>query len=39
MLYVRHCKLLKKEHLRLIEYFVAGTLARTDAELMGVHRS
>jgi transposase len=39
MIYVSHYKLLKKEHLRLIEYFVAGTPARTDAELVGVHRN
>jgi transposase len=38
-MYVKHCKLLEKEHLRLIEYFVAGTLARTAAELVGVHRN
>ena len=38
-MYVRHCKLLKKAHLRLIEYFVAGTPAGTAAELVGVHRN
>jgi transposase len=38
-MYVKHCKLLKKEQLRLIEYFVAGIPARTAAELVGVHRN
>ena len=38
-MYVRHCKLLRKKQLRLIEYFVAGTPARTAADLVGVHRN
>ena len=38
-MYVKHCKLSKKEQLRLIEYFVAGTPARTAADLTGVYRN
>jgi len=38
-MYVKHCKLKKKEQLRLIEYFVAGTPARTAADLVNVHRN
>ena len=38
-MYIRYCKLKKKEQERLIEYFVAGTPARTAAELVGVHRN
>ena len=29
----------RSEHLRLMEYFVAGTPARTAADLVGVHRN
>ena len=36
---VKHCKLSSKEQLRLLEYFVAGTPARTAADLVGVHRN
>jgi transposase len=38
-MYVKLCKLLKKVPLWLIEYFVAGTPARTAAELVGVHHN
>ena len=38
-MYVRHCKLSNKEQLRLLEHFVAGTPARTAAEIVGVHRN
>ena len=38
-MYVKHCKLSKKEQARLIEYFVAGTPARTAAELVDIHRN
>lgn len=38
-MHLKHCKLSKKEQLRLIEYFVAGTPARTTADLVGVHRN
>lgn len=38
-MYVKHCKLTAKEQLRLIEHFVAGTPARTAAEIVGVHRN
>lgn len=36
---VKHCKLSRKDQLRLIEHFVAGTPARTAAEIIGVHRN
>lgn len=38
-MYVKHCKLSNKEQLRLLEHFVAGTPARTAAEIVGVHRN
>ncbi len=38
-MYVKHCKLTRYQQLRLMEYFVAGTPARTAAELVGVHRN
>ena len=38
-MYVKHCKLTRNEQLRLIEHFVAGTPARTAAEIVGVHRN
>ena len=38
-MYVKHCKLSKKQQLRLMKYFVAGTPARTAADLTGVHRN
>ena len=38
-MYIKPCKLTKNEQLRLIEYFVAGTPARTAADLGGVHRN
>jgi transposase len=38
-MYIKHCKLSTKKQLRLIEYFVAGTPARTAADLVGVHRN
>lgn len=36
---VKHCKLSRTEQLRLMEFFVAGTPARTAADLVGVHRN
>jgi transposase len=38
-MYVKHCKLTRNEQLRLMEHFVAGTPARTAAEIVGVHRN
>lgn len=38
-MYLKHCKLLKKEQEKLIEYFVAGVPARTAAELVDIHRN
>ena len=36
-MYIKRCKSSKKEQKRLIEYFIAGTFARTAAELTGMH--
>lgn len=38
-MYVKHCKLTRYEQLELMKYFVAGTPARTAADLAGVHRN
>lgn len=38
-MYVKHCKLTKKTQLELMKYFVAGSTARTAAELAGIHRN
>lgn len=38
-MYVKHCKLTRNQQLKLLEHFVAGTPARTAAELAGVHRN
>jgi len=38
-MYIKHCKLKRFEQLRLLEYFVAGTPARTAADLVNVHRN
>jgi transposase len=38
-MYVKHCKLTRYQQLRLMEHFVAGTPARTAADLLGVHRN
>lgn len=38
-MYIKHCKLTRIEQSRLIEHFVAGTPARTAAEIVGVHRN
>ena len=35
-MYVKHCKLTRYQQLRLMEYFVAGTPARTVADLQAV---
>lgn len=36
-MYLKHCKLSKREQEKLIEYFVAGVPARTVAELVNIH--
>ena len=38
-MYVKHCKLTRYQQLELMKYFVAGTPARTAADLAGVHRN
>ena len=38
-MYLKHCKLSKNKQLKLMEFFVAGTTARTAAELANVHRN
>ena len=38
-MYVRHCKLSRNKQLELMKYFVAGSTARTAADLAGVHRN
>jgi transposase len=38
-MYVKYCKLGKREQSRLMEFFVAGVTASTAAALVGVHRN
>ena len=38
-MYVKHCKLTRYQQLELMKYFVAGTPARTAADLAGIHRN
>ena len=38
-MYIKHCKLSRKEQERLLEHFIVGTPARTAAEIVGVHRN
>jgi transposase len=38
-MYIKHCKLSKKAQAKLLEHFVAGTTARTAADLLGIHRN
>ena len=38
-MYIKHCKLRRSEQLRLMEYFVAGTTARTAADVVDIHRN
>ena len=38
-MHIKHCKLSKYQQLRLMEHFVAGTPARTAADLINVHRN
>jgi transposase len=38
-MYIKHCKLARNKQLELIKYFVAGSTARTAADLAGIHRN
>ena len=38
-MYVKHCKLSRNKQLKLMEHFVAGTTARTAADLLDIHRN
>ena len=38
-MYIKHCKLSRNKQLELMKYFVAGSTARTAAELAGIHRN
>jgi transposase len=38
-MYIKHCKLIRNKQLELMKYFVAGSTARTAADLAGIHRN
>ena len=38
-MYIKHCKLSRNKQLELMKYFVAGSTARTAADLTGIHRN
>ena len=38
-MYLKHCKLSRNKQLELIKYFIAGSTARTAANLVGIHRN
>ena len=38
-MYIKHCKLSKNKQLELMKYFIAGSTARTTAELTKIHRN
>ena len=38
-MYIKHCKLSRNKQLELLKYFVAGSTARTAADLAAVHRN
>ena len=38
-MYINHCKLSRAKQLELLKYFVAGSTARTAAELADIHRN
>ena len=38
-MYIKHCKLSRAKQLELLKYFVAGSTARTAAELADIHRN
>ncbi len=38
-MYVKHCKLSRSQPLELMQYFVAGSTARTAADLASIHRN
>jgi transposase len=37
--YLKHCKLTRNKQLELMKYFIAGSTARTAAELTSIHRN
>jgi len=38
-MYIKHCKLSRNKQLELIKYFIAGSTARTAADLTDIHRN
>ena len=38
-MYVKHCKLTRNKQLELMKYFIAGSTARTTAELLRIQRN
>ena len=38
-MYIKHCKLSRAKQLELLKYFIAGSTARTAAELADIHRN
>lgn len=38
-MYIKHCKLSRNKQLELMKHFIAGSTARTAADLAGVHRN
>ncbi len=38
-MYLKHCKLTRNKQLELMKYFIAGSTARTAAELTSIHRN
>ncbi|QGP56934.1 Transposase (plasmid) [Piscirickettsia salmonis] len=38
-MYIKHCKLPKNKQVELMKYFIAGSTARTAADLAGIHRN
>ena len=38
-MHIKYCKLWRKKQLELVKYFIAGTTARTAADLCDIHRN
>ncbi|QGP49441.1 Transposase [Piscirickettsia salmonis] len=38
-MYIKHCKLPKNKQIELMKYFIAGSTARTAADLTDIHRN
>ncbi|PEQ17382.1 IS1595 family transposase, partial [Piscirickettsia salmonis] len=36
-MYIKHCKLPKNKQIELMKYFIAGSTARTAADLTDIH--